>query len=296
MIIPSIDLMSGQAVQLIGGEAKAIEAGDPRPIAERFARVGDIAVIDLDAALGQGDNRALIEELVVTAPCRVGGGIRDLATAERWLTAGATQVILGTAAVPEILSRLPRERVMAALDAKDGEIVVKGWRERTGVQVERRLDELKELVGGFLLTFVEREGRMVGMDLDRVRMLVERAAPARVTVAGGIKNAGEVAAVDRAGADAQVGMALYTGQLDLASVLTAIVHDDAQAEGPWRYVLCEDGGRTGGRGTIDRKGLARALETGRITHAGAESRLCRIEPDAARESLNFVVAAGEALS
>lgn len=287
MIIPSIDLMGGQAVQLIGGEAKAIEAGDPRPIAERFARVGDIAVIDLDAALGQGDNRALIEELVKTAPCRVGGGIRDLAAAERWLEKGAVQVILGTAAVPEILSQLPRESVMAALDAKDGEIVVKGWRERTGVQVEQRLDELKELVGGFLLTFVEREGRMVGMDLDRVRMLVERAVPARVTVAGGIRSAEEVAAVDRAGADAQVGMALYTGQLDLASVLASIVRMDAAES--WRYVVPE----TGDRGSIGREELAQALATGVLARSGGEVRFCRVGPDQARTGLDFVLASTE---
>ncbi|MDA0951393.1 MAG: HisA/HisF-related TIM barrel protein, partial [Proteobacteria bacterium] len=165
MIIPSIDLMGGQAVQLIGGKERAIEAGDPRPIAERFRLAGEIAVIDLDAALGQGDNRALIEELVKLAPCRVGGGIRDVETAIRWLDAGAAKVILGTAAKPEILRELPRERVIAALDAVEGEVVTHGWTTRTGASIDDRMAELAPYVGGFLVTFVEREGRMQGTDM-----------------------------------------------------------------------------------------------------------------------------------
>ena len=95
MIVPSIDLQNGQAVQLIGGREKALDAGDPRPIAERFSRVGEVAVIDLDAALGTGNNRETILDLVGRAPCRVGGGIRNLETARFWLDAGARKIILG---------------------------------------------------------------------------------------------------------------------------------------------------------------------------------------------------------
>ena len=127
MIIPSIDLQSGNAVQLIGGKEKELDAGDPRPIAELFGRVGEIAVIDLDAALGTGNNRDTILDLLGRAPCRVGGGIRDVDTARFWLDAGARKIILGTAARPDILEQLPRERVIAALDAVDGEVVEEGW-------------------------------------------------------------------------------------------------------------------------------------------------------------------------
>ena len=142
MIVPSIDLMDGQAVQLIGGEKKAIEAGDPMPIAQRFSLAGDIAVIDLDAALGQGENEVLIRSLVSNYSCRVGGGIRDRETATKWLDAGAKQVILGTAAKPELLSTLPRERVIAAVDARHGEVVVEGWQKGTGAPVIERIKEL----------------------------------------------------------------------------------------------------------------------------------------------------------
>src|SRR5260221_10858530 len=141
MIIPSIDLMGGQAVQLIGGKEHALDAGDPLPLAERFGLCGEIAVIDLDAALGQGQNRALIEKLCARARCRVGGGIRDAATGRAWLDAGAGKIILGTAARPEILREFPRDRVIAALDAVDGEVVVEGWRTKTGARIADRMHE-----------------------------------------------------------------------------------------------------------------------------------------------------------
>ncbi len=98
MIVPSIDLMGGQTVQLVGGREKALDAGDPRPIAEKFRLAGEIAVVDLDAALGRGSNAELVKALLPLAPCRVGGGIRTVEAARAWLDAGATQVVLGTAA------------------------------------------------------------------------------------------------------------------------------------------------------------------------------------------------------
>ncbi len=169
MIVPSIDLMDGRAVQLVGGREKALDAGDPRPIAERFALVGEIAVVDLDAALGRGSNADVIGDLLRIAPCRVGGGIRDAPAARRWLDAGASKVVLGTAAVPEVLECLPAERVVAALDARDGEVVVDGWRRGTGRGILERMAELQGLVSGFLVTFVEREGRLGGTAWDRVK-------------------------------------------------------------------------------------------------------------------------------
>ncbi|MGA1608647.1 MAG: HisA/HisF-related TIM barrel protein, partial [Planctomycetota bacterium] len=113
MIIPSIDIQDGRAVQLVGGRDLRIDGGDPFLWAERFAVAGEIAVVDLDAARGIGSNAPLIEELCRVARCRVGGGIRDVATAARWLDAGATRIVLGTAATPELLRQLPRERVVA---------------------------------------------------------------------------------------------------------------------------------------------------------------------------------------
>ena len=139
MIVPSIDLMAGQTVQLIGGREHALDAGDPRPIAERFRIAGEIAVIDLDAALGKGSNADLVRSLLPIARCRVGGGIRDLPTAVAWLDAGAAKIILGTAAAPDLLRHLPRDRIIAALDARDGEVVVEGWQRGTGESILDRM-------------------------------------------------------------------------------------------------------------------------------------------------------------
>jgi phosphoribosyl-AMP cyclohydrolase / phosphoribosyl-ATP pyrophosphohydrolase len=221
MIIPSIDLMNGNAVQLIGGKEQALNAGDPRPLAQRFGRVGEIAVIDLDAALGKGHNRDVILDLLSIAPCRVGGGIRDLETALFWLDAGASSIILGTKAIPEVLTHLPRDRVMAALDAEHGEVVVKGWTEKTGYKIEDRMAILNEYVSGYLITFVEREGRLGGTNLDQVEALVTAADGARVTIAGGVTTANEIAQLDQLRADAQVGMALYTNKLSLIDAVKA---------------------------------------------------------------------------
>jgi len=261
MIVPSIDLMDGRTVQLIGGKDKALDAGDPRPLAERFGRVGEIAVIDLDAALGRGSNATLIRDVVRLARCCVGGGIRDVETARGWLDAGAERVILGTAARPEILDQLPRERVVAALDHVAGKVVVEGWRRDTGVDVFERMHELRGHVGGFLVTFVEREGRMQGIDFDEVRALKDAAGDARLTVAGGIKNAGEIAALDELGVDAQVGMALYTGKLTLAQSLAAMLSSDRE-DGLWPTIVCDELGQCLGLAWSNAESLERALETG----------------------------------
>ena len=221
MIVASIDLMDGAAVQLVGGKHLKISAGDPRPIAQRFGVAGEIAVIDLDAAMGRGNNRDVIVDLVKQTRCRVGGGIRDLETAHFWLNAGAEKIIIGTAATPEFLSQLPRKRVIAALDAVDGEVVVHGWQTKTGRGVVECMDELRDHVGGFLVTFVELEGRLQGTALDRVAGLVKAAGDARVTIAGGVTTAHEVGQLDALGADAQVGMALYSGRMDLGDAVAA---------------------------------------------------------------------------
>ncbi|MCA8950703.1 MAG: hypothetical protein KDE27_14470, partial [Planctomycetes bacterium] len=148
MIVPSIDLLGGRTVQLVGGETLALDAGDPRPLLRRFALAGEIAVVDLDAARGQGDNRELVRELCGAAELRVGGGIRDYEAACRWLDAGAARIVIGTAAEPALLRRLPRERVVVALDEKQGEVVTHGWRHATGRAVLERIAELRELCGG----------------------------------------------------------------------------------------------------------------------------------------------------
>lgn len=302
MIIPSIDLMNGHAVQLVGGKELELDAGDPRPIADKFGRVGEIAVIDLDAALSQGSNQAVIEELLTRAPCRVGGGIRDVETALRWLDKGAKKVILGTAARPDILRQLPSERVIAALDAVNDEVVVEGWTTKTGKNVTDMMRELRPYVGGFLVTFVEREGRLQGIQEDRVRALVEAADGAELTVAGGVATPEDVGVIDRLGADAQVGMALYTGVFDLADSVAACLQTDRD-DGLFPSVVSDSSGRSLGLVYSNLESLRDAIEHGRGCYwsrsrneiwvkgltSGATQRLVRISADCDRDALQFVV-------
>jgi phosphoribosyl-ATP pyrophosphohydrolase/phosphoribosyl-AMP cyclohydrolase len=301
MIVPSIDLQDGQAVQLIGGEKKALDAGDPRPIARRYGRVGEIAVVDLDAALGRGSNSTVIEDLITLAPCRVGGGIRSVEAAIAWLDRGALSVVLGTAARPEILKALPRERVIAALDARHGEVVVEGWRKGTGRGVLERIAELRDLVGGFLVTFVEREGRLAGTDLDFARRIREAAGDVALTIAGGVTTAEEVAALDRIGCDAQIGMALYKGELGLAEAFAAPLVSD-RADGLWPTVVVDEHGTALGLVYSDLESLRAALERGQgIYHSrsrglwlkgatsGAVQELLRVDADCDRDCLRFTV-------
>ncbi|MFZ4737722.1 MAG: phosphoribosyl-ATP diphosphatase [Bradymonadia bacterium] len=301
MIVPSIDLMNGQTVQLIGGRDHALDAGHPGPIAERFGRVGEVAVIDLDAALSKGSNAELIRGLLRTTRCRVGGGIRSVEAALGWLDAGAQKVILGTAAKPELLRQLPRERVIAALDARDGEVVVEGWTQGTGLRIEDQMHALRGFVSGFLVTFVEREGRLGGTDLSRVAALVEAAGDARVTIAGGVTTADEVAALDRAGADAQVGMALYTGRMDLAEAFCAPLVSD-RPDGLFPTVICDTHGVALGLAYSNVESVRAALDRGRGVYwsrqrglwekgatSGAHQTLVRIDADCDRDALRFIV-------
>jgi phosphoribosylformimino-5-aminoimidazole carboxamide ribotide isomerase len=301
MIVPSIDVMNGQTVQLVGGREKALDAGDPRPLAEKFRLAGEIAVIDLDAALGQGSNKEQIEQVLKLAPCRVGGGIRDVETARGWLNAGAQKVILGTAARADILGELPRERVIAALDAEHDEIVVEGWRKKTGTRVIDRIRELRELVGGFLVTFVECEGRLGGIDLSRVKPLVEAAGDAKLTVAGGVTTAEEIAALDKLGVDAQVGMAIYTGRLHLADAIGAPLHSD-RADGLWPTIVTDEHGVALGlaysnaaslREAIDRRqGVYQSRSRGlwvKGETSGDTQELLGVALDCDRDTLRFMV-------
>jgi phosphoribosyl-ATP pyrophosphohydrolase len=301
MIVPSIDLMEGNAVQLRGGCEKVLDAGDPFPIARRFGLAGEIAVVDLDAAIGTGANTETMRRLCREARCRVGGGIRDADTARAWLDAGAEKVVIGTAAVPEVLSALPRERVIAALDAYEGEVVVEGWRRTTGRRVLERMRELRDLCGGFLVTSVEREGRLAGIDLDGARELAEAAGDARLTVAGGVREPSEIAELDRLGIDAQVGMAIYTGELSLADALAAPLTSD-RPDGLWPTIVCDERGTALGLAWSDLESLRAALDRGQGVYrsrsrgpwikgqtSGATQELLGVALDCDRDALRFTV-------
>ncbi|MHC4662041.1 MAG: phosphoribosyl-ATP diphosphatase [Planctomycetota bacterium] len=223
MIVPSIDIIGGKAVQLRQGKEHVLTSDrDPVELAAEFNRYGEVAVIDLDAALGKGDNIELIRKICRVADCRVGGGIRDRERGQELLGAGASRIIIGTSAEPELLKQFKRERVIVALDHRGGEVQDKGWTRGTGESIRERAARLTPYCGEFLVTFIEDEGGMGGMDLGAVEEFKSNLG-LPITVAGGIATTEEVVEISRLGLDVQVGMALYTGKLDLAeSVIGSI--------------------------------------------------------------------------
>ena len=235
MIIPCIDLMDGKVVQLVQGRDKALEGGTPAEMLERFAAFPEIQVIDLDAAIGKGANDDLVEFLAARARCRIGGGVRTADRARKLVEQGAHRVVIGTSAfayngvnallLQAIVDAVGRERILIAVDSKDGKVVVKGWRESTQVTAEEMLPQLERYCGGFLCTYVDKEGMMQGTDLEwfaRLRAKTQH----ELTAAGGITTLEDVAALTRLGILSALGMAIYTGRLDLAE----LARINAQAE------------------------------------------------------------------
>ncbi len=294
--------MGGEAVQLIGGKEHALSAGDPRPLAEKFGRIGEIAVIDLDAALGTGSNEETIKDLLPLARCRVGGGIRSVERAIEWLDAGAVKVILGTAATREVLEQLPKERTIVALDSFDGEVVTHGWTKGTGQRVEDKLAELNDVTSGFLLTFVEREGQKTGTDPETLRRYLDAAGDCRVTFAGGVASAQEIGEIHALGADAQVGMALYEGELTVADAVAACLRTD-RPDGLWPTVVTNERGQSLGLAYSNHESLSASIDTGDAHYwsrsrgelwqkgltSGATQHLVRLDTDCDDDALRFTV-------
>jgi phosphoribosyl-ATP pyrophosphohydrolase len=306
MIIPSIDIRAGRAVQLRGGKPEGgkypiLDVGDPEELAGRLSLAGEIAIVDLDAALGLGDNSGLIKKLIRKYPARVGGGIRSVAKALEYLDAGARSVVIGTKADPEFLSALPSSRVIAALDIKDGVVMVEGWTKATDGAVTARMQELAPFVAGFLVTFIEREGSMEGLDMERSKALLEAAKGRKVTFAGGAQAPREIAALDALGADVQSGTALALGRMSLAQAFSAPLVSD-RPDGLWPTTVCDEGGRLLGLTWSSLESLERAFELGAgVYHSrkrgiwvkgessGDRQVLIRVETDCDRDTLRFTV-------
>jgi len=302
VLIPSIDLVKGRAVQLRQGEELELVAEeDPRDLARRFGRVGEVAVIDLDAARGTGDNLALIEELCALAPCRVGGGIRDVERGQRLLRAGARRIIIGTRAEPEFLEQFPAGRVIAAVDSREDRVVDSGWRRRLDEGPIERARRLEPWVSGFLYTVVEREGTESGLDVARVTSLRE-AVDKPVTAAGGVRSVDEVVVLDRLGVDVQAGMALYKGTIRPGDALAAVVDFGKDDERAPTVVQDARDGRVLMLAHSTRETLTEAVETGDVIlwsrrrgrwrkgeQSGNTQRLVRVEVDCDRDALLFLV-------
>jgi len=227
MIFPCIDLMDGKVVQLVQGREKALEGDSPLEMLRRFSAFPEIQVIDLNAAMGTGSNGELVRLVAAQARVRVGGGVRSVDRAEALIGQGAHKVIVGTAAfsaeginepfLAELAAAIGSERVVIALDSKEGRIVVKGWREATRLTAEDVLGALEPYCSGFLCTYVDKEGMMQGTDLDWFHRL-RAATSLEITAAGGITTLEEVRALLSIDVHTALGMAIYTGRLSLADL------------------------------------------------------------------------------
>ncbi len=224
MIIPCIDLMDGKVVQLVQGREKVLEAESPLVMLERFKAFPEIQVIDLDAAMGRGSNDTLVKLVASRASARAGGGVRSVDRARTLIEHGARKVIVGTAAfradgvnldfLRAIREAIGKDRLIVALDSKDGRIVIKGWRESTQLTAEHVLAQLEPYCSGFLCTYVDKEGMMQGTDLDWFRRL-RAATELEITAAGGITTLDDVRELLAMNVHAALGMAIYTGRLKL---------------------------------------------------------------------------------
>jgi phosphoribosylformimino-5-aminoimidazole carboxamide ribotide isomerase len=236
-LIPAIDLMNGKIVRLTHGDPKTAKVydqfGGPVETAKKWRAegAGKIHVIDLDAALGTGDNLSVIAEIVenIDLPIQVGGGIRSAEAAEKLLKLGVSQVILGALAFsdPETVTQIQQEfgaeSVIVALDNKDGKIMIEGWKTTTGLDMKEALEKFVALgVSTFLVTSITRDGTLSGPDLDTLRGACQYAGVA-IIAAGGIGGLDDLLALKRVGvAGAVIGKALYEGRFTLKEALKTI--------------------------------------------------------------------------
>jgi phosphoribosylformimino-5-aminoimidazole carboxamide ribotide isomerase len=224
LLIPSIDLMGGRIVQLVRGEKLKLAFDDFDYWIGRFQNYSLVQLIDLDAAMRQGDNSELITRIARRLPCQVGGGIGTIEKAAAVLSAGARRVIVGSALfggaslvntefAGELAAAVGLEQLVFSVDTKDGRVAVRGWKDQVELTADDALPQLEPYCGAFLYTHIDREGTMQGFPIEVAQRLRGRTLR-QLIVAGGIREQAEIDALDTIGVDAVAGMAVYSGVLN----------------------------------------------------------------------------------
>lgn len=216
--------MGGRVVQLQQGERLALASDDLDGWIEKFSAFQIVQLIDLDAAMGRPANDELVRRVAAALPCQVGGGVRSIERAQELLAAGARRVILGSSlfndrgvnrgraeAFAEVINP---DLLVGAIDSRGGRVVIHGWKTALSVTPEDAARILEPYVGAFLYTHVDTEGLLTGLNLTAVKS-VQAATKRRLIAAGGIRSREEVDTLDKLGIDAVVGMAIYTGQMEI---------------------------------------------------------------------------------
>jgi len=219
--------MNGKVVQLRQGKEKVYENSNIDKIIEQYKIFPEINVIDLDSAMGNGDNKELIKRICEQIDCNVGGGIRSLEIAKEYIDAGAKSIIVGTKANKEFLMKLPKNKVIVALDVKQGKIAVKGWKELEEHNIYDRIKELEEYCRKYLVTNVDVEGLNEGTNLNFFESLVGKTKN-DIMVAGGITTINEIKYIHKLGLDQVLGMAIASGKLNIIDCYIEIMDFEKQ--------------------------------------------------------------------
>jgi len=301
MIIPSIDIMDGKAVQLKQGKEKVLERENVLELAKEFRKYGDIAVIDLDAAFGKGNNLELIKEICKIADCRVGGGIRTEERANEVLQAGAKKIIIGTNATPEFLGRFNKERIIVAVDTKDNVVVKEGWKTSTSKTPVQSIKELEEYCSEFLFTNVNHEGLLQGCDLDKVKELV-KVTENKLTIAGGISTIEELKTLEQLSVNSQLGMAIYTNKVKLVDAFSSVL-DFEKNNGLIPTIVQDDKNQVLMMAYSSKESLVQTFESEKVTYfsrsrnkiwikgetSGNVQKLIKVRFDCDKDTLLFTV-------
>src|SRR5580704_10061525 len=228
MLIPCIDLQGGQAVQLVHGRRRELAVADVFGLLDKFRSYEWLHIIDLDAAMNKPANTKLVRALCKKAATeyklkvRVGGGIRTIARATSAVSAGANQIIIGSAAfaggaiheqfLKRAVEKFGRKRIVIALDTARGQILTQGWREKLKLHPSAVIPQLEPFCSAFLCTDVDREGTMTGANLRYFREL-RKSTALPIIAAGGITTYREITALEKINMHAAVGMALYKNRI-----------------------------------------------------------------------------------
>lgn len=285
MVISSIDLKDGHVVQLKNGKDLVLQRDDSDALIDEFNKYGEVAIIDLDAALrntdekGNTKNTELLKSLLRRGNVRVGGGIRDVKKARQLISLGAEKVIIGSAAwnasrkdgepilntafLDELVKAIGRQRIIISVDAINGKIAVKGWTETANISLIEGAREAEKYASELLFTCVEKEGCMQGTDMGMVKEL-RNAVKCRVVAAGGVNSLEQIVELERMGCDVQLGMALYTGVVSLKDSFIECL-DWKKTDGMIPVIAQSEAGEVLMMGYANKEAFERTFKDGKLT-------------------------------
>lgn len=285
MVIASIDMKDGHVVQLKNGKDLVLQRDDAEALISDFNKYGEVAVIDLDQALrntdekGNTKNTELLKQILRKGNVRVGGGIRSVKKARELISLGAEKVIVGSAAwnadakdgesflneefLQELCDAIGKQRVIISVDAIHGKIAVKGWTETVDIPLVEGAKQAEKFCSELLFTCVEKEGCMQGTDMEACRAL-RNAVKCRLVVAGGVNNLEQIVELEKIGCDVQLGMALYTGAVNLKDAFVNCLNYE-KTDGLIPVIAQSPAGEVLMLGYANKEAFEKSFDTGRLT-------------------------------